>query len=315
MVRCSIEATQTRPTFGGRLIHEGDNHIRTVEKIQSGLRPLTAASGRQANDRLIARHLRGWKMKVAGWKASREAKAAREAAAREARLASARAFVPNTAAPAFVPSFGPEAPLPPPPLPKAFTAAAKWFGTAKGRGFTTSVETLEDLATEGARHLIALSNSRSSCPRGSRVTIARRYVKWKDLVNSWDLSSIDASLQLIDARRVRRRRPSGQMLCDMEDIRDVKRRLARAKKVHNEIASELEAQNLMWPVHRAKQRKKRTCSHCGTVALLFSRAFPYCGGCRHSAVPRVDRPRYCSEECQRAHWLAGHMNECPSCTG
>ena len=65
----------------GRLIHEGDNHIRTVEKIQSNMRPLTSGGGRPANDRLIARHLRGWKMKVAGWKASREAKAAREAKA------------------------------------------------------------------------------------------------------------------------------------------------------------------------------------------------------------------------------------------
>ena len=42
---------------------------------------------------------------------------------------------------------------------------------------------------------------------------------------------------------------------------------------------------------------------------------PYCGGgCRHSDVPREDRPRYCSEECQRAHWLAGHCHEC-QCTG
>ena len=79
----------------GRLIHEGDNHIRTVEKMQSNMRPLTSGGGRPANDRLIARHLRGWKTKVAGWKASREAKADREAAAREARLASARAFPPS----------------------------------------------------------------------------------------------------------------------------------------------------------------------------------------------------------------------------
>ena len=69
-----------------------------------------------------------------------------------------------------------------------------------------------------------------------------------------------------------------------------------------------------WREFRAIQRKKRTCSHCGTTAPFSSRAFPYCGGCRHSDVARKDRPRYCSEECQRAHWLAGHMNECP-CTG
>ena len=36
-----------------------------------------------------------------------------------------------------------------------------------------------------------------------------------------------------------------------------------------------------WREYRAKQRKKRTCSHCGTTAPFSARAFPYCGGCRH----------------------------------
>ena len=65
---------------------------------------------------------------------------------------------------------------------------------------------------------------------------------------------------------------------------------------------------------RAILLKKRTCSMCGKTAPNSSRAFAYCGGCRHASIPRVDRPRYCSEECQRAHWLAGHCHECP-CTG
>ena len=57
--------------------------------------------------------------------------------------------------------------------------------------------------------------------------------------------------------------------------------------------------------------KKRTCSMCGKTAPNSSRAFAYCGGCRHASIPRVDRPRFCSEACQRAHWLAGHVHECP----
>ena len=223
---------------------------------------------------VFEKRIRKWKASVAGWENHR-------------RVAAGEAEV----------------------LPDAFTAAAAWFGTAKRRGFTTVVETLEDLASEGSRHLIAVNNSVSSCPRGSHATITRRYVKWKELVNSWDLASIDARLQLIGGRT---RRPTGQTL---RNIRFVERRLARAKKVRSEIATQLEAQNLQRPVYRAKQLKKRTCSHCGTTAPFSARAFPYCGGCRHSAAPRVDRPRYCSEECQRAHWLAGHMNECPSCTG
>ena len=194
-------------------------------------------------------------------------------------------------------------------LPAAFTAAAAWFGAAKQHRFTTVVETLERLASEGNRHLIAVNNSRRSCPRGSHVTITRRFVKWKELVNSWDLASIDARLQLVGGRR---RRPTRQTL---RDRRDVENQLAGSKQLRSLIAKQLEAQNMKLPVHRAKQRKKRTCSHCGTTAPLSARAFPYCGGCRNSDLPRVDRPRYCSEECQRAHWLAGHMNECPSCTG
>ena len=191
-------------------------------------------------------------------------------------------------------------------MPDAFTAAAEWFGAAKQHRFTTAFETLERLASEGSRHLIAVNNSCSSCPRGSHATITRRFVKWKELVNSWNLASITARSQLIGGRRRRHWQT-------LRDISDGKNRLARANKERNEIAMQLEAQNLKWPVHRAKQRKKRTCSHCGTTAPFSSRAFPYCGGCRHSAVPRVDRPRYCSEECQRAHWLAGHCHECP-CT-
>ena len=192
-------------------------------------------------------------------------------------------------------------------LPDTFTAAAEWFGAAKQHRFTTAVETLERLASEGSRHLIAVNNSCSSCPRGSHATITRRFVKWKELVNSWNLVSINARLLKNCGGRRRRHWQT------LRDISDVKNRLARANKERNEIAMQLEAQNLKWPVHRAKQRKKRTCSMCGKTAPNSSRAFDYCGGCRH--VPRVDRPRYCSEECQRAHWLAGHMNECPSCTG
>ena len=62
---------------------------------------------------------------------------------------------------------------------------------------------------------------------------------------------------------------------------------------------------------REKQLRKRTCWLCAKTVPFSSHAFAYCGGCRHASIPRVDRPRYCSEACQRAHWLAGHMHECP----
>ena len=61
---------------------------------------------------------------------------------------------------------------------------------------------------------------------------------------------------------------------------------------------------------REKQLQKRTCCVCAKTVPLYSYAFAYCGGCRRASIPRVDRPRYCSEACQRAHWLAGHAHKC-----
>ena len=57
--------------------------------------------------------------------------------------------------------------------------------------------------------------------------------------------------------------------------------------------------------------RRLTCSYCGTTNPLSQVSFAYCGGCRHSGIARIDLPRYCSEACQRAHWHAGHKDECP----
>ena len=62
---------------------------------------------------------------------------------------------------------------------------------------------------------------------------------------------------------------------------------------------------------KERRLKKRTCSQCGTTVPLSARAFAYCAGCRHESVARKDRPRFCSVECQRAHWFAGHVHVCP----
>ena len=178
-------------------------------------------------------------------------------------------------------------------LPDAFTAAAAWFGTAK-RSTSTDARTLGKLASVGNRHINAVLPL-SSYPRGSRLTIAWRCLKWKYQISCWEVAALEATL-FISLRNAR-----------------IKKRLVRAKSFRDEACQQLERFKPTWLKHRAEQRQKRTCSHCGTVTPFSSRAFPYCGGCRHSAVPHVDRPRYCSEECQRAHWLAGHCHECP-CT-
>ena len=184
-------------------------------------------------------------------------------------------------------------------LPAAFTAAAKWFGTAK-RSTVTGARTLGYIASVGNRHIDAAQAVEiATYPRGSRLTSACLIMKWKHLVLCWDVALIEVTVHALRRR----------------DLREAQKRLGASKKDLDETSRNLANLKVQWSVHRAKQRKKRTCSHCGTTAPLSARAFPYCGGCRNSDVPRVDRPRYCSEECQRAHWLAGHMNECPSCTG
>ena len=193
-------------------------------------------------------------------------------------------------------------------LPAAFTAAATWFRMVRQLAATeTAPRALGNLASVGNRHINAAQACEiTSYPRGSRLTVACLMVKWKHLVLCWDVAVLEANVQALRAGRRREER---------RHLRDAEKRLKLSKKYFDETSRNVEHFKMQWSEHRAKQVKKRTCSHCGAAAPLTASAFPYCGGCRHSAVPRVDRPRYCSEECQRAHWLAGHMNECPSCTG
>ena len=180
-------------------------------------------------------------------------------------------------------------------LPEAFTAAAAWFGTAK-RSTSTDARTLGKLASVGNRHINAVCPL-SSYPRGSRLTIAWRCLKWKYEISCWEVAALEATLR----RTLRNAR--------------ITKRLVRAKSSRDEACQQLERFKPTWLKHRAEQRQKRTCSMCGKTAPISSRAFDYCGGCRDPSIPRVDRPRYCSEDCQRAHWLAGHMDRCLCCTG
>ena len=88
-------------------------------------------------------------------------------------------------------------------------------------------------------------------------------------------------------------------------------RLSEAIEHSQEASNILRGHQVKMQRKWERQLKKRTCSMCGKTAPNSSHAFAYCGGCRHASIPRVDRPRYCSEACQRAHWAAGHMHECP----
>ena len=100
------------------------------------------------------------------------------------------------------------------------------------------------------------------------------------------------------------------------DFLDVLRRECREMKkgfAAMDAAAELEKRQKKEAtiLHMVKQRRKRRCSHCHATVPLTSWALPYCSGCGAS-VRREDRPRYCSEACQCAHWHAVHRDMCPS---
>ena len=175
-------------------------------------------------------------------------------------------------------------------LPEEVTEATRWFDTAEK--LTTAVDTsrLVKFASEGERYIWALEACRSSWPRFRHWSIQRRFLKWNLLVAEWselvkstrpDHATMDLITQLLDRARD-----------GLEDALVEQGKMRRLKS-------------------KADMLKKRTCSHCGTTGSLSQVSFAYCYGCRHPSVARADRPRYCSEACQHAHWHAGHKDKCP----
>ena len=172
-------------------------------------------------------------------------------------------------------------------LPDAFMEAEEWFrGVA--REATEAMDQLDHervaiFARDAGRHIRAVDIAFRTWPMVARGLIRGRLVKWEALYARWRATEAEI-----------RRCPPKATLAYQQRVR--------------ELAEHAQASQQRY---RAKQLKKRTCSMCGKTAPLSSRAFSYCSGCRHADVDRDERARYCSEACQRAHWLAGHADECP----
>ena len=172
--------------------------------------------------------------------------------------------------------------------PDAFTVAAAFFRAAP-KSTLGLAENLNLIAVLGRRHLKAVDACRSSWPRDARGTIQGYLMKWRVLQSRW-AAAAGAEVEvgeLYGRPTLKARGPLGARLW----------RRARQD-------------------YRAKQLKKRTCLMCGDTAPLSSRALSYCNGCRYfDDFDAEDWARYCSEACQRAHWLAGHADECPCMIG
>ena len=170
-------------------------------------------------------------------------------------------------------------------LPEEVTKARKWFAMAKQlvKKFPLPRKSI----IKGHTLITAVFKCRSSWPRYRRLSIARRFHKWSLLLAQWAHTSAYFSKCEFEAL----------YLTSTTAQAEAQAALTRVEKQQAEF--------------RAIMLKKRTCAHCGTTGPLSQRSFAYCGGCRDLGVARVDWTRYCSEACQRAHWAAGHKDECP----
>ena len=162
---------------------------------------------------------------------------------------------------------------------------------------------LGKFADDAIEHIQAMHACQESWTRARRTSIERHYTKSYALMEQWHVlaarSAVDLCRSLAQGDRAQGLAREAQYRLDTA--------VTKAEKAAVVLREYRAARRKL----REKQLRKRTCWVCAKTAPLSSHAFAYCGGCRHASIPRVDRPRYCSEACQRAHWLAGHMHECP----
>ena len=187
-------------------------------------------------------------------------------------------------------------------LPEAVTRARRWFETAANILIADQLNFahLSKFTTDGNRYLAAIIACQSSWPRARSASIERFYLEGGVSVAQWAHMGVLVALEIARAKEY--------------DAASIEAISQKSKKTRDDY---MEARKMFrqWKKDRRAFRrgmlKKRTCSHCGKTAPLSEISFAYCGGCRHPSVARADRPRYCSEACQRAHWHAGHKDECP----
>ena len=263
------------------LVRKANEHISMVETSHLG----PESPRTEAEQYSLGRRVSNWKKLVARWE---------EAAARSAEPAAAAARGPpdDVSDAGHVPEALPEA------MPDAFTEAAEWFRAARKSTqavYQLEPEELSAFSGAGIRHVDAVKALMSSWPPSARGTIRGSLMKWEMLIMRWMTAAAEVQLVYGD---------------DAET--------AKIAKMRRGFLDSLQASQ---QEYREKQLLKRTCSLCGKTAALSSRAFSYCSGCRDADVAaggvrvRWHWARYCSDECQRAHWLARHADECPGDPG
>ena len=183
-------------------------------------------------------------------------------------------------------------------LPEAITMARKWFTAAKKLVKADPSLLYGKLIKEGYNYSATVAECHDSWPRYRRLSIIRRYLKWQVLLARWAYALMLVALK--------------EKASDAAELRALITKLAVGglEALHTAQAT-LTRREKEQAAFRAIMLKKRTCAHCGTTGPLSQRSFAYCGGCRQPGVAREHWTRYCSDACRRAHWAAGHKDECP----
>ena len=153
-------------------------------------------------------------------------------------------------------------------------------------------------AEDAAEHIKAMDACRSSWPQARTLSIERRHCRYQLLVAKWAHAAVSAVLA-----RAQHHENTAAIEALSEKEKEIRDNLRNYEKVV------LRTKNRRRAI-RANMLRKRTCSMCGKTAPNSSPSFAYCGGC-HGFQLRECIPRFCSEACQREHWLAGHKDECP----
>ena len=207
-------------------------------------------------------------------------------------------------------------------LPKELVVARKWFETVERviDAGDPGPERLAKLMQAAQYHLDAVEACRSSWPQARRMSIERRASYWRFLLAQWahsEASAVFATVRAaqLDAIAQQNANPTvanyevaAQAAQACEGAREV---LAEAILALGTGRKLLRTEEQLRLQVQKKQREKRTCSMCGKTVPNYFRSFFYCGGCRQPSVAREYWTRYCSVECQRAHWAAGHKDKCP----
>ena len=186
-------------------------------------------------------------------------------------------------------------------LPAAFIKCRKFFEIVEklpADQFRRRRQTYMDSAPNRIREVYECVES---WPPARRASIARRLLKLRLKVQRWREAHAEDILHEVQARTTHAKaRDHATVLWDRvkDQTREAAEQVSLAKQTRREI--------------RAMQLRKRTCCVCAKIVPLSSRALAYYGGCRHASVARKDRPRYCSEACERANWTDGHNRVCPN---